>query len=66
VSTAFALMQMLAKILLAALVGALSGMLAATRGVFWPPSPGTNAAYGERVVARVEAAWKAPRHHNAP
>ena len=57
---------MIVKIALAALVGALSGTLVATRGVSWPPSPGTHASHGERVIARVEAARSTLRNHNAP
>jgi hypothetical protein len=58
--------QMIVKIALAALVGALSGTLVATRGVFWPPLAGTHASCRERVIARVEAASNTLRHHNAP
>jgi hypothetical protein len=57
---------MIVKIALAALVGVLSGTLVATRGVFWPPSPGTHASHGERVIARVEAAWNTARRQSAP
>jgi hypothetical protein len=58
--------SMITKIAMAALVGALSGSLAATRGVFWPPSSGTHASYSERVIARVEAAWNAMHRHTTP
>jgi hypothetical protein len=57
--------DVLAKIALAALVGALSGMLAGS-GVLWPPAPPTDTSYGARTVARVEAAWHAARQHRWP
>ena len=54
---------MAVKIVVAALVGALSGMLAATRGALWPPTP---LAYDVVTVARLETAWSALRRHYAP
>jgi len=57
---------MLAKIALAALIGALSGMFAASDGTPWPPVGGTQTSFGARTVACVESAWHALRHHRAP
>jgi hypothetical protein len=57
---------MIVKIALAALVGALSGMLAGTRGVPWPPSAQGQKGYGAGTVALVEAAWNTARRHIAP
>jgi hypothetical protein len=57
---------MAAKIVVAALVGALSGMLAATHGMLSPPSPDTETRYGVWTVARIETAWSALRRHGAP
>jgi hypothetical protein len=56
---------MLAKIALAALVGALSGiMAAASEGP--PAAADALALYGARTLARVEAAWHAVRLNRAP
>jgi hypothetical protein len=54
---------MLVKIALAALVGALSGMMAAASQ---DPPADVLALYGARTVAAVEAAWHAARLHRAP
>jgi hypothetical protein len=57
---------MVAKIALAALVGALFGMLAATHGEPWPTSAQGQTGYGAGTVARVEAAWNTVRRHSTP
>jgi hypothetical protein len=57
---------MLAKIALAVLIGAVSGMFAAYGGGPWPPAAGTQTSFGARTVACVETAWHALRHHRAP
>jgi len=54
---------MLARIALAALVGAICGMLAATSGVLWPPASSTQTLESARTLARVEAAWHLLRQH---
>jgi hypothetical protein len=57
--------HVLVKIVVAALVGALSGMFAAS-GVPWAAAPGAQTISGATTVARVEAAWHALRQHRAP
>ncbi|HET9594281.1 MAG TPA: hypothetical protein VFP65_01805 [Anaeromyxobacteraceae bacterium] len=57
---------MLAKLALAALIGAVMGVVAATGGAPWPGSTVTQTTLGARTVASVEAAWHALRQRRAP
>jgi hypothetical protein len=57
---------MMARIVLAALVGALCGMLAATSGLIWPPLSGVQTLDTAKTLAQVEAALRAVRQHRSP
>jgi hypothetical protein len=57
---------MLTRVALAAVLGAVAGMLVATGGKMWPERTETIAYYTARTTARVESAWLALRHPHAP
>lgn len=55
---------MAAKIVVAALLGALFGMLTVTGGMLWPPrTPDQRSA---ATIARIESAWNVARRNHAP
>ncbi len=57
---------MVLKIALAALVGALSGIIAAASPGLWPAAPGTPTFYAARTVAHLESAWHALKQRRSP